>query len=68
MTAAERAAPLSPAGEFRPDPSPWGGRQPRFEHLATEGPDRFFLIGRDASGEQIRVQLAPGRFEAEPEA
>jgi hypothetical protein len=45
--------------EFGPDRSPWGGRQPQFEHLATDGPGRFFLTWRDASGEQLRVQLAP---------
>jgi hypothetical protein len=35
--------------------------------LTSEGPDRYFLTGRDATGGQIRVQLGPGRFEAEPE-
>jgi hypothetical protein len=53
--------------ESPPDPSPWGALQPRFERLATDRPDRYFLIGREASGEQIRVQLAPARFPAEPE-
>ena len=53
--------------EFPPDPSPWGGRQPKFEHLATDGPDRYFLIGRDASGNKIRVQLVPGHVEPETE-
>jgi hypothetical protein len=54
--------------EFAGDPSPWGGRQPKFEHLATDGPDRYFLVGRLASGEPIRVQLAPAAIEAEPES
>jgi hypothetical protein len=53
--------------EFWPDPGPWGGRQPKFEHLATDGPDRYFLIGRGESGEQIRVQLTPASFLGEPE-
>ena len=47
------------------DRSPWGDVQPTFDHLATDGPDRYFLIGRDAAGEPIRVQLAPARLEPE---
>jgi hypothetical protein len=53
--------------EFGRDPTPWGGHQPKFEHLATEGTDRYFLIGREASGEPIRVQLLPGRVEGDPD-
>lgn len=46
--------------EFADHPCPWGGRQPKFEHIETEGPDRYFLVGRDAAGNPIRVQLSPG--------
>jgi hypothetical protein len=65
-TARYRRALVRLTFEIGPDTSPWGGRQPKFEHLATEGPDRYFLTGRDATGGQIRVQLGPGHFEAEP--
>ena len=42
----------------RREPSdPWSGRQPRFERLASEGADRFFLLARLPSGEPVRVQL-----------
>jgi hypothetical protein len=53
--------------EFGPDRSPWGERQPNFEHLAAEGPGRFLLTWRDASGEQLRVQLTPASFRLETE-
>ena len=43
--------------ERRELPDPWFGRQPRFEGLASEGPDRFFLLARLPSGEAVRVQL-----------
>jgi hypothetical protein len=35
---------------------------PRCEGLASEGADRFFLLARVPSGEQVRVQL--GRVSA----
>jgi hypothetical protein len=42
----------------RSEPSdPWSGRQPRFEGLASDGPDRYFLLARLPSGEHVRVQL-----------
>jgi hypothetical protein len=43
-------------------PAPWGDRQPKFERLESEGPDRFFLVGSLASGQQIRVQLAKASY------
>ena len=43
--------------ERRGPPDPWSGRQPRFEGLASEGPDRFVLLARHPSGEPVRVQL-----------
>ena len=46
------------------DPCPWGGVQPKFDRLGYDGPARFFLIGRLASGEHVRVQLVPGTFRA----
>jgi hypothetical protein len=39
-------------------PCPWAGRQPKFERLQYDAPGRFFLIGRLASGEPVRIQLA----------
>jgi hypothetical protein len=48
--------------ERREPPDPWSGRQPRFEGLVSEGPDRFVLLGRLPSGEPVRVQL--GRVSA----
>ena len=44
--------------ERREPPDPWSGRQPRFEGLVTEGPDRFFLLARLPRGEPVQVQLA----------
>lgn len=61
--------PQSGAGPRRPDivrrvesrfpdgPAPWGLSQPTFERILTDGDGRYFLEGRDASGEPIRVQL-----------
>jgi hypothetical protein len=43
--------------ERREPPDPWSGRQPRYEGLASEGADRFFLLARLPSGERVRVQL-----------
>jgi hypothetical protein len=43
-------------------PDPWGGRQPKFEGLACDGPDRFFLVYREESGEQVRLLLAPATY------
>lgn len=43
--------------ERREPPDPWSGGQPRFEGLASEGPDRYFLLARLPSGEPVRVQL-----------
>ena len=39
-------------------PAPWGSHQPKFERIVTDGPGRYFLVGRLASGEPVRVQLA----------
>ena len=50
------------------DASPWGDVQPRFERLVTDGPDRYFLIGRDAAGEPIRVQLAPAGLQRDSDS
>jgi len=44
----------------------WRGRQPRFERLECGGTRRFFLVGRLAVGDAIRVQLASGRYEQRP--
>jgi len=43
-------------------PDPWGGRQPKFEGLACDGPGRFFLVYGGESEKQIRVQLAPASY------
>jgi hypothetical protein len=43
-------------------PDPWGGRQPKFEGLGCDGPDRFFLVYRGESGEQVRLLLAPATY------
>jgi hypothetical protein len=43
--------------EPREPPDPWTGRQPRYEGLASEGADRFFLLARLPPGEPIRAQL-----------
>jgi hypothetical protein len=45
--------------EQREPPSPWGSRQPKFAHLLCDGPDRFYLVYRAPSGEEVRVQLEP---------
>jgi hypothetical protein len=37
--------------------SPWGSRQPKFERIVTDGPGRYFLVGRLESGKTISVQL-----------
>jgi len=50
---------VAPSFEGRQPPDPWPGRQPRFEGVASEGPDRFFLLARLPSGEPVRVQLRP---------
>jgi len=43
--------------DSREPSDPWSGRQPRFEGLASDGPDRFFLLARLPSGEPVRIQL-----------
>ena len=54
--------------EFADHPCPWGGRQPKFEHLATEGPARYFLVGQDAFDNPIRLEHTPGYYlQTEPE-
>ena len=47
-------------------PDPWGGRQPKFEELACDGPGRFFLVYRGEFDEQVRVQLAPTSYPSQP--
>jgi hypothetical protein len=43
--------------ERREPADPWSGRQPRFEGLVSERPDRFFLLARLPSGKPVRMQL-----------
>jgi hypothetical protein len=43
--------------ERREAADPWSGRQPRYERLVSDGPDRFFVETRLRSGEPVRVQL-----------
>jgi hypothetical protein len=50
-----------------PPPCPWGGVQPKFERLEYEGPRRFFLVGKLASNEPIRIRLCAGRYQQQPE-
>jgi hypothetical protein len=51
---------------FEPrDDSPWGSRQPKFERIVTDGPDRYFLVGQLATGEPVSV-LAAATFEPPP--
>jgi hypothetical protein len=45
--------------DWREHPGPWGGRQPKFEHLEYDEPGRFFLVHRSPTGEPVRVQLIP---------
>jgi hypothetical protein len=44
--------------DWRGSSDRWGGRQPRYERLTTDGPGRYFLHARLPSGEPVRVQLA----------
>jgi hypothetical protein len=48
------------------DPAPWGTHQPKFERILTDGPGRYFLVGRLTSGEPVRVQLAAGSVRKPP--
>jgi hypothetical protein len=56
--------------EFRferdPGPAPWGPHQPKFEHIVTDGPGRYFLVGRLTSGEPVRIQLAAASVRKPP--
>ena len=45
------------------DPAPCGSQQPRFDRLEYEGSKRFFLVGKLATGEAIRIRLTTGRYE-----
>ena len=47
-------------------PDTWGGRQPKFDGLACDGPGRFLLVYRGKSEEQVRVQLAPASYHSQP--
>jgi hypothetical protein len=49
--------------EHDEDPSPWGSQQPKFDRLEYEGSRRFFLVGKLATGEAIRIRLTPGSYE-----
>jgi hypothetical protein len=53
--------------ERRDNPPPWGSLQPKFERLVTDGPGRYFLVGRLSSGEPIRVQLSPASYRRRPD-
>jgi hypothetical protein len=57
---------VSSAADPSKDPSPWGPHQPKFERLEYAGPRRFYLVGRLASGEPIRVRLTSARYEQLP--
>jgi hypothetical protein len=45
--------------EMREPPSPWGNHQPKFEHLESDGPNRYFLVYEDPVGREIRAQIGP---------
>ena len=51
-----------------PEATPPSGHQcqPRYERIECDGPGRYFLVYRLPTGEQVRVQLAPGRLPLEP--
>jgi hypothetical protein len=55
--------PVRAVFEHDEDPAPWGSHQPRFDRLEYEGSRRFFLVGRLASGDPIRIRLTSGRYE-----
>jgi hypothetical protein len=44
-------------------PAPWGSVQPKFERIETDGPLRYFLVGRLTTGEPVRVQLTTASFQ-----
>jgi hypothetical protein len=48
------------------EPDIWGGRQPRFERLESEGPCRFFLVGHLVTGEPVRIQLTSASYQQRP--
>ena len=52
--------------EHAKQPAPWGAHQPKFDRLEYEGSRRFFLVGRLASGEAIRIRLTSGSYEQPP--
>ena len=52
--------------ERPPGPSPWGPHQPKFERIETDGPHRYFLVGRLTTGEPVRVQLTTASFQGPP--
>jgi hypothetical protein len=55
---------MDPHFEMREPPAPWGSRQPRFERLERDDGGRYFLVYREPSGEETRVELGPTpRFE-----
>jgi hypothetical protein len=46
-------------------PAPWGNHQPKFERLEYEEPRRFFLVGKLAPGDRVRVRMTAGSYEQE---
>jgi hypothetical protein len=52
--------------EHTKDPAPSGPVQPKFDRLEYEEPRRFYLVGKLASGEPVRIRLTAGRYEQAP--
>ena len=57
---------MSFSSEHAKQPAPWGSIQPKFDRLEHEDGRRFYLVGRLASGEPVRIRLTAGRYEQVP--